>query len=71
MDKQPEHYWGVTEVARRLEVKTGTISNTKLPPPDVMVGTTRGWRPESIEAWIPTRPGRGVGGGRPRKQRES
>ncbi|MEW2508472.1 hypothetical protein AB0878_49240 [Amycolatopsis sp. NPDC047767] len=41
------------------------------PEPDVMTGRTPGWarsrRPE-IEAWEHGRPGRGVGGGRPRKR---
>ncbi|MEU4670500.1 hypothetical protein AB0F91_21560 [Amycolatopsis sp. NPDC023774] len=41
------------------------------PEPDVMVGRTPGWarsrRPE-IEIWERGRPGRGAGGGRPRKR---
>ena len=29
----------------------------------------RGWLPETIDAWNAARPGRGAGGGRPRKNR--
>jgi len=32
-----------------------------------MIGRTRGWLPETIDGWNAKRPGRGVGGGRPRK----
>ena len=32
------------------------------------VGRTRGWLPETIDGWNTKRPGRGVGGGRPRKK---
>ena len=28
------------------------------------------WRPETVDAWVANRPGRGVGGGRPRKTPE-
>lgn len=33
-----------------------------------MIGRTRGWLPETIDGWNAKRPGRGVGGGRPRKK---
>lgn len=63
-----ERFWSLGDVAKRLGVTTAAAAQARgLPEPDVLVGTTRGWRPETIEAWIPTRPGRGVGGGRPRK----
>jgi len=64
----PDRFLSYSEVAERLGVTTGALASANLPPPDVLVGSTRGWRPETIEAWIPTRPGKGVGGGRPRKQ---
>jgi hypothetical protein len=66
-----EYYWGVRQVADRLGTSTQNISQpgAKLPKPDAWIGGTRGWKPETIEVWIPTRPGRGVGGGRPRKVR--
>ena len=34
------------------------------------IGATRGWLPETIDRWNAARPGRGVGGGRPRKHPE-
>lgn len=36
-----------------------------LPPPDRHFGRSPVWYPETIENWLPTRPGRGAGGGRP------
>ena len=61
-----ERFLSVTEVARLLGVSQQAVTQANLPEPDVLIGRTRGWRRETIEAWIPTRPGRGVGGGRPR-----
>ena len=63
-----EHYLSVTEVAQRLNITTAAVSTYKLPEPDVMIGHTRGWLPETIDEWNANRPGRGVGGGRPRKK---
>lgn len=40
-----------------------------LPEPDVTIGRTRGWLPDTIDQWNAQRPGRGVGGGRPRKHK--
>ena len=37
------------------------------PVPDVMLGQSAGWWPSTIDAWQAARPGRGAGGGRPRK----
>lgn len=64
-------YLGVTDVARMLGVTTSAIAQAELPPADVIIGRTRGWKQETIEEWIPTRPGKGVGGGRPRKSSEA
>jgi len=64
----PELYLSVGDVAVRLGVTTAAVAQAKMPPPDAWIGRTRGWRPETIEVWIPTRPGRGTGGGRPRKR---
>ena len=47
----------------------GGLLNLKLPEPDAMIGRTRGWLPETIDGWNAKRPGRGVGGGRPRKNK--
>ncbi|KFI50029.1 hypothetical protein [Bifidobacterium biavatii] len=62
-----EHYLGVTDVAERLGIVKSAVSAYKLPEPDVMIGKTRGWSVETIDEWNRNRPGRGVGGGRPRK----
>lgn len=55
-----------TEVAERIGVLNGTLSRYKLPEPDAMIGTTRGWTPETIDAWNSSRPGKGAGAGRKR-----
>ncbi|RYQ36073.1 helix-turn-helix transcriptional regulator [Bifidobacterium pseudolongum] len=65
-----EHYLGVTQVAERLGISKAAISAYKLPEPDVMIGRTRGWKAETIDTWNSARPGRGVGGGRPRKHQQ-
>ncbi|MBW3077703.1 hypothetical protein [Bifidobacterium simiiventris] len=62
-----EHYLGVTDVANRLGIAKSAVSAYKLPEPDAMIGKTRGWSIETIDQWNANRPGRGVGGGRPRK----
>ena len=61
-------YLGVKQVAERLGITSGGLLNLKLPEPDAMIGRTRGWLPETIDGWNAKRPGRGVGGGRPRKK---
>ena len=58
---------GVKQVTERLGITSGGLLNLKLPEPDAMIGRTRGWLPETIDGWNAKRPGRGVGGGRPRK----
>jgi predicted DNA-binding transcriptional regulator AlpA len=63
-----EVFWSLADVARYMGVSRSAVAQAKLPEPDALVGKARGWRPETIKAWIPTRPGKGVGGGRPRKQ---
>ncbi|OTA27327.1 hypothetical protein B9G54_01475 [Alloscardovia macacae] len=54
----------LTEVARQLGITQGALSTLNLPEPDAIVGRSRGWLPETIDAWQATRPGHG---GRPRK----
>ena len=61
-------YLSLTEVARRLGITTGALAGYKLPEPDALVGRTRGWLPETNDEWNAARPGRGVGGGRPRSR---
>ena len=58
---------GVKQVTERLGITSGGLLNLKLPEPDAMIGRTRGWLPETIDGWNAKRPGRGVGGGSPRK----
>jgi hypothetical protein len=58
--KQALQYLSVTEVAERIGVAPSTLSRYKLPTPDALIGTTRGWLPETIDAWNAARPGRGT-----------
>lgn len=60
-------YLSVTDVSKRLGISTAAVSAYKLPQPDALIGRTRGWLPETIDQWNAQRPGRGVGGGRPRQ----
>lgn len=62
-----KRYLSRTEVAERIGVKPDTLGRYKLPEPDAVIGTTRGWLPATIDAWHAARPGPGVGGGRPRR----
>lgn len=62
-----ERYMSVADVAEYLGVKNASSKAVGLPEPDVVIGRTRGWRKETIDIWNASRPGRGVGGGRPRK----
>ncbi len=53
------------EVAHRIGLKSvRSLSKMTLPPHDVRVGVHRGWKPETIDAWQATRPGRGRWGAR-------
>lgn len=61
------HYVGVIDVTQRLGIVKSAVSAYKLTEPDVMIGRMRGWLPETIDEWNRNRPGRGVGGGRLRK----
>ena len=64
-------YLSVTDIAAQLGISTAAVASYKLPEPDAYIGRTRGWLPSTIDEWNASRPGRGVGGGRPRKKRES
>lgn len=59
-----KRYLSLTEVARRLGVTKGALARYKLPEPDVLVGSIRGWSEQTIDEWDAARPGHG---GRPRK----
>ena len=54
-----ERFLSLKEVGERLGVKNPAAKGYNLPEPDALIGATRGWLP-----------GRGVGGGRPRKHPE-
>ena len=54
-------YLSLKQVGERLGVKNAAAY--RLPEPDAMIGT-----PETIDRWTSARRGRGVGGGRPRKE---
>lgn len=60
-------YLGIKQVSERLGVTNA--ASYDLPEPDVTIGRTRGWLPDTIDQWNAQRPGRGVGGGRPRKHK--
>jgi predicted DNA-binding transcriptional regulator AlpA len=64
-------YLDTRAVASRIGVTADTVSSYRargyLPQPDIMLGRSPGWLPETIEAWIAARPGKGAGAGRPRK----
>lgn len=60
-----ETYLGRVEVAARIGLKSvRSLSGMALPPHDVEIGVHRGWKPETIDAWQATRPGRGRWGPR-------
>lgn len=64
-------YLTIAEVARRANVRRATIDSYRrrgyLPAPDIVVGVSPGWLPETIDTWMAARPGKGAGAGRPRK----
>lgn len=62
-------YLSLKEVGERIGSSNPAARGYHLPEPDALIGSTRGWLPETIDAWNAARPGRGAGGGRPRKNR--
>lgn len=52
-------YLSAAEFAARIGVKPDSLNRYKLPEPDAMIGRTRGWLAETIDAWNAARPGRG------------
>lgn len=58
--------------AAELGVKPATLHTYKhrgiLPEPDAHFGQTPAWLPTTVTAFKANRPGRGKGGGRPRKE---
>ncbi|MFJ9558059.1 hypothetical protein ACIRPH_30000 [Nocardiopsis sp. NPDC101807] len=82
IDGAPRRHLGVADVARELGVPTGTVTkwiarypydigHHPVPTPDARIGDVLGWRENRIDEWRTWRagmPGRGAGGGRPKKQ---
>jgi len=68
-------YMADTRYCQELIAKGYELPPEKLaavmPPPDARFGRTPVWRPATIQEWVRRRPGRGAGGGRPRKNRSS
>lgn len=52
-------YLSRSEVAELIGVQPDTLGRYKLPEPDAVIGSVRGWLPETIDAWQAKRPGRG------------
>lgn len=57
--KASTRYLSRAEVAARIGVKPNTLSRYRLPEPDALIGTVRGWLPDTIDRWHKSRPGRG------------
>ncbi|MBF6213739.1 XRE family transcriptional regulator [Nocardia puris] len=53
-------YLSRKEFAERVGMTSGALGNFTLPEPDAIIGTTRGWLPETIDTWNAARPGRGA-----------
>lgn len=77
---EPIRYMSVADIAALFEVAPGTVEKWRqrydnFPVHDAVIGIghgqpIRGWLPERADefrAWQASRPGRGAGGGRPRK----
>ncbi|AXN53315.1 helix-turn-helix DNA binding domain protein [Mycobacterium phage Thonko] len=63
--RQVAIYMSASQIAERLGLKSRrSLDHSQLPPHDAEVGGKRGWLPETVEAWIASRPGRGWHGPR-------
>jgi hypothetical protein len=51
--------------------KDGCPRPGDFPEPDHHFGRTPVWSPATVDTWATNRPGRGAGGGRPRKDKRS
>lgn len=54
------HYLSRKQFAERIGVSPDALSRYRLPEPDATIGGTRGWLPETVDAWQAARPGRGA-----------
>lgn len=65
LQSRVRRYLSRSQVAARLGMKSAqSLSGIDLPLPDVLVGTHRGWLPETIDSWNAERPGKGWHGSR-------
>lgn len=53
-------YLSTTDIAARLGITRAAVSKYGLPEPDAVIGTVRGWLPETIDGWEQRRPGQGA-----------
>ena len=49
-------YLSLKEVGERIGTSNPAARGYHLPEPDALIGTTRGWLPETIDAWNAARP---------------
>lgn len=59
MAKQPNRYLSSAEFAARIGVVPSALAKYKVPPPDALIGTIRGWKVATVDKWQEQRPGRG------------
>lgn len=64
MGDKPLEFLSVSQFAERIGVAERSLSKYQLPEPDAVIGDkarrqTRGWLPETVDAWNAKRPGRG------------
>lgn len=84
MATKPIQYMSVADIAALFDVAPGTVEKWRqrydnFPVPDAVIGIghgmpIRGWLPDreaEFREWKKTMPGRGAGGGRPRKTQET
>jgi predicted DNA-binding transcriptional regulator AlpA len=59
-------WWTTTDVASYLGLRVATISSYRnrgqMPEPDLTIGRTPAWRPQTIIEWHGARPRPGIGG---------
>ncbi len=62
-DSERPEVWGYAKVAEVAGVKVPTLRRYKktghMPPPDITVGNSPGWYPQTIKDWVASRPGKG------------
>lgn len=47
----------------RSNRESGDFRKADLPEPDITIGRSPAWRQSTIDKWLASRPGKGVGGG--------